>query len=100
MRELCVSVESLIEKLTRFTEIFDEFFLQDNVALGVECNQHHFGGQLLRYRYVLKQMREYVEEGKEIEELDDEFLPPSWEPMPVYGGCLWYYYKNLISYNI
>ena len=100
MRELCKTVELLIERLKCFIEVFDEFFVHDNVVLGVECNQQRFGGQLVRYGYVLKQMQEYVEHGKAIEELEDEFLSPSWEPMPIYGGCLWYYYKNLISYNM
>ena len=92
-------MSTLIGDMQTFIKLFNGYFLRENMAIGVECNQFHLGGQLIRYEYVLECMKNYAESGTAIEELEDELLLPSWEPLPEYDSSTWYDYRNISTYN-
>ena len=99
VKSLCTEMVTLIGDMKTFIKLFNGYFLRENMAIGAECNQFHFGGQLIRYEYVLECMKNYAESGTAIEELEDELLLPSWEPLPQYDSSTWYDHRNISTYN-
>ena len=72
-----VDIPALIEKTEAFTETFISYWKHDNMAFGLEKNLLLLGGQVARYRYILRSIREYIEQGTAIEELEVKLLPPT-----------------------
>ena len=99
MKALCGEMKKLISDMKSFIKTFNEFFFRENMVCGAECNQFKLGGQLVRYEYILNCLQNYVKNGTPIEELEDELLVPSWEPLPEYDSCVWATDKNIATYN-
>ena len=45
-------------------------------------------------------IEKYLKTGEPIEELETETIPTSIIPYPEYDECMWFDYRNLISYSI
>jgi len=99
MLTLREEMQGLIADMKAFIKTFNAYFVRENMVLGAECNQFHFGGQLIRYEYILDCLNDCVENGASIEELEDELLVPSWEPIPEHDFCRWSDYRNVSTYN-
>lgn len=100
LKKIVEDLDALIGKVKEFSVVYEEFFLAENMAFGLECNQLYIGGQILRYEYVIRRIEKYLKTGEPIEELETETIPPSIIPYPEYDECMWFDYRNLISYSI
>lgn len=77
---LKVIIPELKKSLEKFNDIFTDYWLQDNIAYGLEGNQLYIGHQITRCNYLLKMLKLHLEKGTEIKELEDNTLPYSRRP--------------------
>ena len=93
-------IKRLKEELLKFEEIFDEYFLKDNNAFGLEIHHLYNGGQAFRLDYAIRRLTAFIERDEKIEETEDGILPLGYEPMPTVDCSCMTDLKMLISYCI
>ena len=92
-----VEIPRMIEYMKTFIDQFEKRWLSENMAFGLEVHHLFYGGQLLRWEYEVKQLRNYLQTGEPIEELEREYLPVCAIPPAVEDRCRVMDYHYLIS---
>ena len=80
-----------------FLDKFEDWWLSENMAFGLEVNQLYYGGQITRWNYVAKRIMCHLNDGKAIEEMEREELPACIIPETNEDRCLEMNCRNLIS---
>ena len=98
--EQCATVEipKLITYMKEFIEHYEDWWLTENMAFGLEKHHLYYGGQLRRWEYEAKRLKRYLEDGEPIEELEREYLLPSVNEAITEDNCYETNPQNLISY--
>lgn len=92
-----VAIPQMIDDMKAFVSHFEDWWLTENMAFGVEVHHLFYGGQLRRWEYVAKRILRYLEDGDPIDEMEREYLPPS-TPTPVTeDDCFELNHHRLIS---
>lgn len=85
-------------RMNEFIKVFEDYWLRDNSAFGLDVLHLFFGGQVVRYSYVEKRISEYLADGGSIEEMEGIELDPSVIPQTDEDRCFEMNYRNLISF--
>ena len=91
-------IPKLAEYMREFAKHYDEWWLSENMAFGLEVHHLYNGGQLERWRYVQNRILKYLEDGEPIEEMEREYLPPSTLSPISEDDCCELDKRRLISY--
>ncbi len=91
-------IPKMTEYMKDFMKHYDEWWLSENMAFGLEVHHLYNGGQLERWQYVAKRILKYLEDGQPIEELERDFLPPSTVGTVTEDNCFELDKRRLISY--
>ena len=79
--EGCIlKLKELQESLAAVNDVFYDFWREDNFGFGCEVNHLFIGGQVTRNDYIIRVIRDYLDNGRKIDELETETLPPSIDP--------------------
>ena len=79
--ENCIlKLKELQKLLAEATDIFYHYWREHNVGFGSEINHLFLGGQVTRNDYIIRVIRDYLDNGRPIDELETETLPPSIDP--------------------
>lgn len=92
------SLLPLIEKMQAFIPAFNRYWLNQRMGFGLERNHLFLGGQVARYRYIYDRIDEYLQEGKKIDELEADVLPPVFLKDINEDNCVEVDLKNILSY--
>lgn len=77
----CLSrLENLNDSLAELIDIFYDYWRKTNMGFGSEINHLFLGGQLVRNDYIMRVIRDYIENDRKIDELETETIPPSIDP--------------------
>ncbi len=77
----CLSrLENLNDSLGELIDTFYYYWRKTNVGFGSEINHLFLGGQVVRNDYIMRVIRDYIENDIKIDELETETLPPSIDP--------------------
>ncbi len=99
-KDVIGDIEKLKEELLTFEKIFDEYFLKDNKAFGLEIHHLYNGGQAFRLDYAIRRLEAFIERDEKIEETADGILPLGYNPMPTVDCSCMTDFRMLISYCI
>ena len=92
-------IPEMLEVFELFTERFKSRWLNENMAFGLEIHLLYYGGQKQRWKYIMKRIKQYLEDGLLIEEIEREELEPSLIPKQSEDSLLKMSYINLITYS-
>ena len=91
-------IPKMIEYMKVFAKHYDEWWLSENMAFGLEVHHLYNGGQMERWQYVAKRILKHLADGHPIEELEREYLPPSTVETITEDNCFELNKRKLISY--
>ncbi len=80
-------IPKLITYMEEFVAHFEDWWLTENMAFGLEIHHLYYGGQLRRWKYEAKRILQYLEDGKPIDEMERDYLPPSVGPEVTEDNC-------------
>lgn len=90
-------IPQLILYLQEYIENFNERWLSENMGIGLEVHHMIYGGQLERLKYVAKRLLQHVEDGKPIDEMERDELPPSYDEGITEDNCWAASFKTLVT---
>ena len=93
-----VEIPKLIAYMEEFVDHFEDWWLTENMAFGVEIHHLFYGGQLRRWKYEAKRLLQFLDDGQPIEEMEREELPPSMWRFTTEDNCSEVQHRHLISY--
>lgn len=70
-----VDIPQLIAYMKVYVEQFEEYWLSENMAYGLEIHHQYGGGLIARWESVARRVLNYVKNGVKIQELENEALP-------------------------
>lgn len=91
-------IPKMMAYMKDFAKHYDEWWLSENMAFGLEVHHLYNGGQLERWQYVANRILRHLEDGQPIEELEREYLPPSTVGTVTEDNCFELDKRRLISY--
>ena len=100
VEEIISELGVLRKRVTEYISVFDDYFMSDNRAFGLEVHHLYDGDLLLRIDYVVKRLRAFIDEDERIEELDGGVLKIGYKPQPTSECSCMPDYRLLISYCI
>lgn len=93
-----IDIPQMISDMELFMDNFDAWWLWENMAFGLEVHHLYYGGQVARWKYEAKRIRQHLEDGKPIGELEREELPPCIIPQTHEDRCFEMNHHYLISH--
>ena len=100
MKKLIPEVEAFGVAVREFLKEFQNYYLHDNFAFGLEVYHIRIGGVIERISYAAERLKKFAETGDKIEELEGGILPLGYEPMPTISSSLMVDPRMLVSYCI
>lgn len=100
MKDVVEKLKALKKSLKRFLRLFEEYFLHDNKAFGVEVYHSRIGDRITRCDYAVKRLNAFISRGEKIEELEGGVLPLLYDPMPTISCSIMTDPRLLVSYCI
>ena len=99
-KEIIEELKKLKEETLAFENVFDEYFLKDNKAFGLEIHHLYNGGQVFRIDYAIRRLQAFIDRGERIEETEGGIMPLGYNPMPTVDCSCMTDLRMLISYCI
>lgn len=91
-------IPQMISDMNQFILAFEQRWMNENQAFGLEVNHLFYGGVVERWRYIARQLLQHIETGEPIDEMEREEMLPSLIPQVTEDDCLEVNYRKLISY--
>ena len=81
-----------------FIPAFNQYWINQRMGFGLERNHLFLGGQVARYQYIYDRLNEYLNEGKKVDELEAQALPPVFLKDINEDNCIEVDLKNILTY--
>ena len=93
------SLSAYIRLLSSFEKAFDDYYLNEYQAFGLEISELHHSHMLGRAKYLKRMLFDYINEDREIEEFKEPTLKSDYHPDPTEDCYINNNFDWLITYN-
>ena len=91
------NIPQLILYMKQFIEDYEDYWLNENMAFGIEVHHLFYGGLITRWEYVAGRLLQYLEDDQAIAEMERPELLPSIIPPVDEDSCMETDYHYLIT---